>query len=425
MQKSTFYIHTFGCKTNQSESDEISGCLKMLGFEFTELDKCPEFVIINTCTVTGAADKKVRQFIKKVKKTSENSKIIATGCSVVFQGEQLKKAGADFIFTCSEKAGIPEFINEYAKIPDMPPKKPEHAAVGLIHSRAMIKIQEGCEKNCTYCIVPMVRGGYKSEAPLKILNTIHTFTGSGFEEIVLTGTHIGMYDAGLGLYGLLGKILNESFIRRVRLSSIEINEIDGNLINLIKDNHGRIARHLHIPLQSGSNRILKGMNRKYDIDFFRDRVKNICESIPGIALSTDIIVGFPGETDDDFAETLNVVKNLEFSRIHVFRYSKRPQTPAGTMGDQVKSETKNHRSAVLRVLGNEIRNEFLEKNIGNSQYVVCESFEPETGISEGTSENYIKVYFKLTPEEYKIKAARILKVKPVRIYRDGLLGCIN
>lgn len=475
MKNKTFFIHTLGCKTNQSESDEIINCLIKKGFKHATIEgeshERPHYIIVNTCTVTSAADKKARQIIKKFKRSCPGSIVIVTGCCTVFQKELLGKIGADFIICNKDKKSITDFIENhlitehlketglqesentsFSTIEDKKTGKiiindkscsknseeqvqgshihSSHAHSSHIHSRALIKIQDGCEQFCSYCIVPLVRGGYKSEPQVKILDKIKNYCDAGFEEIVLTGIHIGKYGVDfrsnpLSFAGLLESILEKTRIKRIRLSSIEINEIDSRLLGIIKENYPRIAAHLHIPLQSGSDKILQIMNRKYTVEFYKAKIKEIHEIIPDMALTTDIIIGFPGETDEDFNNTLNLVNEIRFSRIHVFRYSRRHKTKAAALDGQVSDFDKNRRSLILRRLGEQLRTDFLNSNNPKVHDVICESFDLKTGIAEGTSENYIKVYFHLPSEKFAEKKAKILKVQTGKLYRDGLFGIVR
>jgi len=425
----TFFIQTLGCKTNQSESDEISAKLSDRGFNHCSLEDSPSFMIINTCTVTSTADKKVRQFISRAKKANPQTVLIAAGCSSVFQSQILKDCGADYVFSNSEKDKIPDFITAYSGSGNEGGCNGRKNTVGLnaasvkiAHNRVMVKIQEGCEQNCSYCIVPYVRGPNRSEKPEIITDRIKEFYSMGFEEVVLTGTHIGKYDADDGLCGLLDRILDSTKIKRVRLSSVEINEVDADLINILKSNPARIAPHLHIPLQSGSDIILKAMNRRYTADFFRQRVREMCAAIPGVALTTDVITGFPGETEDDFLKTLELVEELNFTKTHVFTYSKRNGTAAAVMPGQVESSIKKVRSRLLRELGNKLRVSFLKENRGNILDTVCESFNRLTGISEGTSGNYLRVFFSTSVEEFEKYESKIVRIKTDKIYNSGLYG---
>ncbi len=278
----------------------------------------------------------------------------------------------------------------------------------------------------------MVRGPYLSTDPEKIIADIKNLVNCGHDEIVLTGIHIGKFGVDLlskrteikTLPKLVLAIIENTGVKRLRLSSMEINEIDESLIGVMRDHRPGIAPHLHIPLQSGSDSVLRAMNRKYDSSFFISAVEHIKKAIPDITITTDIIVGFPGETDEDFIKTVEMVKNMDFSRLHVFKYSKRPATKAADMGGHLQEKTKTERSRILRELGLDQRNRFINKNINRKLDVVCEEYDTKSGIAGGISENYIKVYFDLNLEDYKLKKGKILKVSAKSLYEDGLYGIL-
>jgi len=425
-----FVIHTIGCKTNQAESDDIARQLVLKGCSQADPsdDLCDiDYIIINTCTVTSAADRKARHLIRKLKSASPKSKLIITGCFVELNKELLEEISADFIFSNNKKNEIADLICAEVPVKAEPTAaaEPQH-----IHSRAFVKIQDGCRQGCSYCIVPQVRGPYLSTDPIRIIDDIKNLVSLGHDEIVLTGIHIGKFGIDLlsikdkikTLPELVLEILKNTGVKRLRLSSIEINEIGQSLIGVIRNNGPRIAPHLHIPLQSGSDNVLKAMNRKYDSGFFISAVERIKRAIPHITLTTDVIVGFPGETGQDFAKTVELVKNIDFSRLHVFKYSKRPGTKAATMDGQVQENIKTERSRILRDMGFSLRNSFMASNTGKKLDVVCEEYDRKSSIAAGTSENYIKVYFRLSFEENNLKKGKILKVFAKSLYMDGLFG---
>jgi threonylcarbamoyladenosine tRNA methylthiotransferase MtaB len=451
-----FSVFTLGCKTNQSESDNISRILTEKGFALVGLKDIPDFAIINTCTVTSATDRKVRQLIRRIKNKSPDTKFVVTGCYTVFNNRFLSDNNMEFIVSNDEKYKIPDLIFKIVKtglapfnisgnisdklfsnnsfISDEIIVKKSYSNKHLdhfFHSRALVKIQDGCEQQCSYCIVPLVRGSYISIPVKKVINEISSLVGMGHEEIVITGIHIGKYGIDFNrsdnLSNLLDEILAKTTVKRIRLSSIEINEIDKNLIKLINLSDGRVARHLHIPLQSGSNRILKEMNRHYTREYFLDVIKDIKDSIPEITFTTDIIVGFPGETEKYFLETIDTIKKVGFSKIHVFKYSKRNGTKAALFENQVSETEKTVRSKKLRNLGFEMRTKFLLYNLGKILDIVCEKIEnkrEEIVTVSGTSENYIKIYFNLNLQDFKALRVKIIKVITESLYSEGLFGSI-
>jgi len=492
-----FSIYTLGCKTNQSESDFIAKALTERGFKLVDSvsGSNPDFVIINTCTVTTATDRKTRQLIRRIKNKNPFSKLLVTGCYTVLNKKFLTDNNVEFIVSNKNKCKIPDLIYKAAcvkkkfsgilakarpilKFPDK--YKTENINTkekyllkseyeyewsdNYFHSRALVKIQDGCEQKCSYCIVPAVRGHYTSTCSEKLINEIDFLVKIGHEEAVITGIHVGKYGidfhkntvglkkslngqgtvqgrdlnkSGTGinnLTDLLTEILNKTCIKRLRLSSIEINEIGRNLIYLIKRSDGRIARHLHIPLQSGSNRVLELMNRSYTGEYFLNVINKIKDSIPQIAITTDVIVGFPGETESDFLETIDLVNKVEFSKIHIFKYSKRPGTKSALFNNQVSEIEKNIRRKRLINAGFKIRQKFLFQNLGKIQDVVCEEIEDKGEITRnseenmltvcGTSENYLKVYFNLDFKDFKASRGKIIKVRAESLYNNGLFGSV-
>lgn len=429
----------FGCKTNQSESDSIIKELSYAGFKLVDYKSKPDFVIVNTCTVTSESDKKARQMIRKVKLQNPDSIVIVTGCFVEFNRDFLNEIGVDYIFSNKQKDKIANLIKKISGNNSNCSFSDENLGLRGRHTREFIKIQDGCEQKCSYCIVPYVRKKYKSKPPLKIISEICQCVDNGLEEIVLTGIHIGKYGIDFkdknirtdnrlkssewDLAALIEMIVNKTTIKRVRLSSIEINEVTDELLNLIK-NDKVIARHLHIPLQSGSNKVLECMKRPYNIDFFFRKIKKIKTSVPDITLTSDIIVGFPGESDEDFNETLNAVKKIGFSKIHVFKYSPRKHTPAALMSDQVRDDIKNERSLKLRQFALKLRQEYIVSNNEKILEVAVEKINHANNLASGTTENYIKVYFPLDKNEKYIKAGQLVFVKTKSVYLEGLYGSL-
>lgn len=488
MRKIRFSIDTLGCKVNQSESDFIAEELQKRGMKPVSRDQQPDWCLVNTCTVTSQSDRKVRQLIRRIKSRNKDSRILVTGCFVAFNRKFLKECRVDFIVKNKDKYRIPDIIKKEAteaEIPDLIVDRADGSelqhstAYRVTHSRPLVKVQDGCEQNCAYCIVPVVRGGYKSVPLEDIIERIIELQSNGFEEAVLTGIHTGKYgvdiDSGsLNLENpdtvslkvkkscrkskaespyrgtiaadfaeLLDRIIRETYIKRIRISSIEINEIGSRLLDVLKRNKERIAPHLHIPLQSGSNRILELMGRPYNAGYYLEKVSRARKLFPGIALTTDVMVGFPGEEDDDFIQTADVIKKVAFSKIHVFKYSRREHTAAYMMAGQVDEKVKSQRSAILRNLGDELRSSYMKRNTGKILDVVCEeaagrnsieglkSGDSNTGdvkskgssiLASGTSGNYIRVYFKIGKERFPEFKGKIVRVTTDSIYRNGLSG---
>jgi threonylcarbamoyladenosine tRNA methylthiotransferase MtaB len=432
-----FAIATFGCKTNQSESDKMIMELLSYGFNLVEYNENPDFMVINTCTVTSISDKKARQFIRKIKLLNPTAKIIVTGCFVGLNNEFLKENEILYIFPNNKKDEITDFIKKESGFKDLPVKNEKNQEFTGKHARQFIKIQDGCEQKCSYCIVPYVRNKYTSESPSSVISDIKNACSNGIEEIVITGIHIGKYAidfkgnsnnaiddilfSELDLNILCRLLITKTGIKRIRLSSIEVNEITDELLNLISTSNA-VAEHLHIPLQSGSSRILEKMGRPYDMNYFFEKINKIKKMIPGIALTTDVIVGFPGENELDFDETLEAVKKVSFSRVHVFKYSPRKLTPAAAMDNQVAEEIKNERSLGLRKIALELRERFISLNIDKTLQTAVERIDYFKNYASGMSGNYIKVYFPSNRENEIVKIGRIVNVKTNLIYLDGLKG---
>ncbi len=450
MNEMKFSIDTLGCKVNLSESDFIVKELRKKGMEHVPYCENPDFCIINTCTVTSQSDRKARQMIRRIKSQNKNSKIIVTGCFVVFNKGFLKENGIDYVIENSGKYKIPDLIGEIAakekslravREESFDKNEPDlnecSSFTDQIHSRPLVKIQDGCEQNCSYCIVPKVRGKYSSVPYSEVLDRIKNLQKEGYEEVVLTGIHIGKYgtdfkrnnrDAGSktgSLADLLERIIRDSNIKRIRISSTEVGEIDNSLLDVIKGNIGRFAMHLHIPLQSGSDRILESMGRPYTAEHYLEKTKMIGRIFPGIALATDIMVGFPGESGEDFAKTVEIIKKIAFSKIHVFKFSRRKHTQAYWMGHQIDEDLKTRRSSIVRNIGDELRSDYLRQNIGKVLNAVCEEIETGSNMVNGTSDNYIKVYFQMDKKDFPLKRGRIVKVAVDSKYKDGLKGALS
>jgi len=434
-----FSINTLGCKVNLCESDEISNRLIMLGFQRVDYrNGDPHICIINTCTVTAESDRKVRQLTRRMRNTNKEAKIIVTGCFVKQNRKFLEDNKVDLMLDNDKKKDIQDLMESIIKETGKEPiinkyretdrfKKSETSCIRYAqkHSRPLIKIQDGCEQNCTYCIIPKVRGKYRSTESVEVVKKIKELEKNGFEEAVLTGIHIGKYGVDLennyGLDRLIGDILSNTGIKRLRISSIEINEIDDRLLSVISKDRERIAPHFHIPLQSGSDTVLRKMARPYTAAYFTKMVSRIRKVLPDITITTDVMVGFPGESDEDFSSTFEMVRKIGFSKLHVFKYSPRPGTRAFEFKDGVEGALKSKRSSVLRGYGERSRDLFINKNIGKKHIVAAEMIDPASSIISGTSGNYIKIYFRAGLGFEKIRG-RLIESIAVKNYRDGLFA---
>lgn len=396
-------FHTLGCKVNQYETEAMEKLFEIDGYKIVKDDDIADVYVINTCTVTNMSDRKSRQFIRRAKKINPESIIAVVGCySQVSPDKVSEIEGVDVVIGTTErnkivdlckkakrekkKINIVRDIRQYYEFEDISIENVKSK------TRAYIKIQDGCNQYCSYCIIPYARGPIRSRIVEDILNETRRLSDIGFKEIILTGIHVASYgkdliDMNLGI--LIDKISKIDGIERIRLSSVEQSLITKDFLEkLLKS--GKVCDHFHLSLQSGSNTVLNRMNRKYTREEFKEKVELIREYMPNAGITTDIIVGFPGETEKEFEETVEFVKDIHFSKIHVFKYSKREGTPAARMKDQIDGNIKNERSKILIELGEKLTKSFNKKFIGKSLEVLYEE-NIEEDIYEGYTSNYIRV----------------------------------
>lgn len=401
----TFLIKTLGCKVNTYESEFVRNLLLFNGYK--EVEENADICIINSCTVTNTADNKSKQVINNIRKNNKDALVIAMGCFTQFRKNEIKDLiDADIIIGNKNKSKILDYIKEYEKnhkqivdFYDMNIQDFEDMEINKYNHkhRAFIKIEDGCNNFCSYCIIPYVRGRVRSKEFNKAIIEANDLSIAGHKEIVLTGIHTGQYDSnGKRLYELINKISENKLIKRIRLSSVEIVELDEGMMDVLKNNDTFVS-HLHIPLQAGSDHVLKLMNRRYDKKHFKEMVDNIRAIRPDISLTTDIIVGFPGETDEDFEETLSFSREIGFAKIHVFPYSDRMGTVASNMKDKVPGNIKKERVHKLLELSNELEHNYYNKFIGKEVEVLIE--EEKNGFFVGFTDNYIPIKLK---GDYKI-----------------------
>ncbi len=394
-------IFTLGCKVNTYESNALMNEFEKQGFEIVGTNTLADVYIINTCSVTNSADSKSRKTINKAINLNKDAIICVMGCYTQTSNDVSNMEGVDIVLGNGNKSSAVSLIIEALE------NKKEKKTVNLIdimqnfsyeeidatafeHTRAFLKIQDGCDNFCTYCIIPFARGPIKCRDKDNILNSLKNIVDKGYEEVVLTGIHTGKYNNnGYKLSDLIEEILIEiPSLKRIRLSSIEINEVDDKLIELMKNNDV-LADHLHLPLQSGCDRILKLMNRKYDTEYFLNKIEKIRSIRKDISITTDVIVGFPTETEEDFLETLEFIKKVDFSELHVFPYSMRKNTVAATM-KQVASIDKKNRVDILLKLSSELKNKYYSKFIGKEVSMIVETLTKD-GFMTGHSSNYLKI----------------------------------
>ncbi len=392
-----FNILTFGCKVNQYESNMMKEKMLSSSFLFEEnLDKA-DIIIVNTCSVTNVADKKCLKTIRKIKREYPEKVLAITGCSSQNKQEIYEKLDADILIGNKDKSKIADYIKEFLQTEKHVIKFYNERNLefedmminNYNHVRAFIKIEDGCDNFCSYCIIPFVRGSVRSKKFAEVINEAKILAEKNHKEIVLTGIHTGRYESdNHDLTDLINALSKIEKIKRIRISSIEITELNDKFLNMLKENP-KVCDHLHIPLQAGSNEILKRMNRKYDLEFYENKIKEIRNIRPDISISTDIIVGFPYETDELFAECLKFSEKMEFSKIHVFPYSLREGTAAAQMDHQVPAEIKKNRVRKLIELSNKLEKNYIDKFKGKSLDILVE--ECNNNISIGHTSNYIKM----------------------------------
>ncbi|NLL81541.1 MAG: tRNA (N(6)-L-threonylcarbamoyladenosine(37)-C(2))-methylthiotransferase MtaB [Tissierellia bacterium] len=429
----TVAFHTLGCKVNQYETEAMEELFEKNGYKIIREDSFADVYVINTCTVTNLSDRKSRQFIRKAKKLNKDSIIAVVGCySQVSPEEVAGIEGVDVIIGTTDRNEIVELC-ERAKeesekiniVRDIRTyKKFDKININEIKSktRAYIKIQDGCNQFCSYCIIPYARGPIRSREYEDVIKETEKLAKAGFKEIVLTGIHIASYGKDLkdiGLVDVIKGINRVEGIERIRLSSVEPTLIDEDFMKeIVKID--KLCDHFHLSLQSGSDTVLKRMNRKYTKDIYKNKTELIRKYMPNAALTTDIIVGFPGETDDEFEETCDFVRDIGFSRIHVFKYSPRKGTPAEKYENQVDGNIKNGRSELLIKIAEEMSNEFKNKFIGLSLEVLFEENDNEEQICEGYTTNYIRT--KVEADDSFV--GQIKSVKIIDSADDYLIGKI-
>lgn len=404
-------ICTLGCKVNAYESEFITSLFKNHNYEIGDFNDICDIYVINTCTVTNNSDSKSKKMINHARKMNRDACLVVCGCFVE-SAKDYDFKDVDIVIGNYNKSKIVSLVEEFLvtkkqlRVNDnimLCPFEDMFITNSFSHTRAFVKIQDGCENYCSYCIIPFVRGRCRSKDKNKVLEEITSLVNNGFKEIVLTGIHTGNYgvDLGIKFSSLLEEILQIDGLKRLRISSIEITELDDKFFQLLEN--PIICNHLHIPLQNGSAKILKLMNRKYDKQYFLDVVKKIRAIRPDISITTDVIVGFPNETEEDFRENLEFIKEINFSKVHVFPYSKRNGTKASRMENQVDGLTKKKRVKELISLSSVLEENYQRIFIDQELEVLIERCED--GISYGHTSNYLylKIKKELKPNEiYKV-----------------------
>jgi threonylcarbamoyladenosine tRNA methylthiotransferase MtaB len=406
----TVAFHTLGCKVNHYETEAIWQLFKNNGYDQTEFEQDADVYVINTCTVTNTGDKKSRQVIRRAIRRNPDAVICVTGCyAQTTPAEIMAIEGVDIVVGTQDRTNLISYIEKFKQ-----DRKPINAVGNIMkartyeeldvpeftdRTRASLKIQEGCNNFCTFCIIPWARGLLRSRDPESVVQQANQLVASGYKEIVLTGIHTGGYGEDLENYNL-AKLLEDleqvEGLERLRISSIEASQITDEVIEVLKKST-KVCRHLHVPLQAGDDSVLKRMRRKYTVEQFKERIEKVREVLPNFALTSDVIVGFPGETEDQFMNTYEFIRDMKFAELHVFPYSKRTGTPAARMEDQVDEEEKHDRVHRLISLSNQLAKEYSSQFEGQTLEVIPETHyteKPENDLLMGYTDNYLKVVFK-------------------------------
>jgi threonylcarbamoyladenosine tRNA methylthiotransferase MtaB len=418
-------FYTLGCKVNQYDTEAIKRIFKESGYDIVDFEDVADVYVVNTCTVTAMADKKSRQILRRAKKRNVRAIVVATGCySQIVPEKVMEIPEVDVVAGTKCRDRLPELVRMVQEkgypvinVSDFCTGL-EFEEIGVSHInerlRATIKIQEGCEQYCSYCIVPYVRGPVRSRSLESIVEEVLRLTRFGINEIVLAGIHLGAYGVDFGLQCNLCDVIKELHriddVRRIRLSSIEPMEVTEELVSMFSA-YPKLCRHLHMPLQSGDDEILKFMNRNYTVKDYMDVVGKVRHQVPDIGITTDVMTGFPGEKEKHFSNTMKTIEEIGFSRLHVFKYSRRPGTPAYDFPEQVGARIKHERSEKLIVLGRKLADEFIKHFIGRKLDVLFEEYV-EGNIATGYSDNYIKVMCRISEDMIgKIVSVEITEAK--------------
>lgn len=399
-----YKIITLGCKVNTYESESMAEQLDANGYCLAKDDEKVDLVIINTCTVTSTSDQKSRQMIRKAIKNYPGAKILVTGCYSQMSSDFISTIdGVDIVIGNTKKSNIIELLTKKEEISSVLVdiqsgrniKDYEEMKVTSYHenTRAYLKIQDGCNNFCSYCIIPYARGPLRSRKKEDVLNEAKDLVAKGFKEIVLTGIHTAAYGEDFenySFFNLLCDLVNIEGIKRIRISSIEETEINDDIINLVFTNE-KVVNHFHIPLQSGCDTVLKRMNRKYNTEQFYNKIQKIREVVKDVAITADVIVGFPQESEKEFMETYEFIKKVQFAELHVFPYSMRSGTPAARMSGQIDPKIKKERVHRLIELNNNLALEYANKFENRELDVLFETFDEKTGLLTGHTTNYLKV----------------------------------
>jgi threonylcarbamoyladenosine tRNA methylthiotransferase MtaB len=431
----TVAFYTLGCKVNQYETEAMRELFEKCEYTVVETEEKADVYVINTCTVTNLGDRKSRQFIRRAKRNNPNSIIAVVGCYAQTAPDKVMSIeGVDIILGTKDRNKIVDYVEKVKTsnkkinaVKDiMGTKQFEEMKIEKMDgkTRAYLKIQEGCNQYCSYCIIPYARGPVRSRNLEDIVQEAHRIEKSGFKEVILTGIHVASYGKDLGdvtLLDVINSIHNVDGIRRIRLSSIEPTIMTERFVEKLSKLQ-KVCPHFHLSLQSGCDATLKRMNRKYTTSEYRDVVNRLRNIWPEVSITTDIMVGFPGETEEEFKKTIEFVKEIKFAQIHVFKYSPRKGTPASKYKNQIPSQTKQKRSEELIHLAQQSSISFRKKFIGTEREVLFETSSHELqGYYDGFTDNYIRV---LCPMKEISLEGKISKVCLEKIYNDAMIGTV-
>jgi threonylcarbamoyladenosine tRNA methylthiotransferase MtaB len=437
-KKVAFY--TLGCKLNFSETSTISRLFENAGFAKVDFEETPDILVINTCSVTENADKKCKQLVRRAKKINPEVYVAIIGCYAQLKPTEIAQIpGVSLVLGANEKFNIVEHLekqNEIGNDSGLLSGEEQEAVVKFenikqttsfipSHSmgdrtRSFLKVQDGCDYFCTFCTIPLARGKSRNASISETVSEAQKIADTKIKEVVLTGVNIGDFGQGEGenFFELVKALDQVDGIDRYRISSIEPNLLSDEIIRFTLQDSKRFVPHFHIPLQSGSNRLLKAMRRKYLRELYVERVEHIKKLRPDCVIGVDVIVGFPGETDEEFLETVDFLKDLDVSYLHVFTYSERANTTAVKLGEPVPNQIRAQRSKQLHILSDKKKRAFYESQVGSKRTVLFEAEEDE-GIMYGFTENYVKVKTAFNPELVN----QMQNVQLTEIYRDGVLKC--
>ena len=421
---------TLGCKVNQFETETMEGLFRARGYDVVPFEERADVYVINTCSVTHLSDRKSRQIIRRAARTNPRACIAVCGCYAQVAPEEIRALdGVRVVIGTKERAQIVDYVEEAMRaesgisgqITDIMQAR-TFEDIPLAHmpqrTRAFLKIEDGCQNFCTFCIIPYARGPVKSRELAAVRRETERIVAAGFHEIVLTGIHLGAYGIDLAGRPTLADACRTALacggLKRLRLGSLESVELSAELLELIRT-EPRFAAHLHLPLQAGCDNVLRVMNRHYTTEDFARLIEGVRAAVPGVAISTDIIVGFPGETEEDFAAGLDFVRRMGFARMHVFPYSARRGTPAAQRTDQVPPTVRKERAARMQALAQELAEAYHRSQLGSVQEVLFET--QEDGITDGLTETYVRVY-----TDADVARGEIVPMRLTHLYRDGLWG---